>query len=112
MPRLNKVEKCIPTVPLKITKDPWHKREALFGQNDYIDILGSGNLQPYQLLKNVPFWLRGFRGNEMVRLQRRTAAFPHWKWHKPYKWSLIEKRIDFLYKYLNMKSKPPGFKNY
>ncbi len=43
----------------------WTERKALFGQNDYIDILGDQEgVTPIQFQTQVPQWLRGFQGNE------------------------------------------------
>ncbi|RWS17970.1 D-2-hydroxyglutarate dehydrogenase-like protein [Dinothrombium tinctorium] len=73
------------SIPQRKKPDPWNKREAIFGQNDYIDILGDGEIKPHMILKNVPFWLRGFRGNEMKTLQRKVAIFRHFRWLRPQK---------------------------
>lgn len=49
--------------------DSWTRQKALFGQNDYIDILGDGTIHPWQLIR-APVWLKGYRGNELQRTAR------------------------------------------
>lgn len=40
--------------------DEWTEEKALFGQNDYIDILGDGNLSIRELNVDAPAYLRGW----------------------------------------------------
>lgn len=88
-------------------KDDWHETEALFGQNDYIDILGDGNIHPARLLSNVPWWLRGWKGNEIQMINRQRYAKWHYYETRPGEWDRMKKRVDWLYSWINRKKKPP-----
>ncbi|XP_015909612.1 large ribosomal subunit protein mL51 isoform X2 [Parasteatoda tepidariorum] len=84
---------------------PWSQKNKYFGQNDYIDILGDGSIHPVKLLSNIPPWLRGFQGNEFQMLLLKQRRFTHYRWTYPTKWKMLNKRIMFLYRYLNRKTK-------
>ncbi|CAN7937828.1 unnamed protein product, partial [Ixodes hexagonus] len=105
LPRLEKSKRKLKSQPVYTPKDAWSERRALFGQNDYIDILGSGALKPYHIMNNVPMWLRGFQGNEFQMLLRRRKVHQEWKEERPTKYRNMVKRIRYLHKVLNHRTK-------
>lgn len=100
-----KHEKHLP-VKQYIPIDAWTEKKALFGQNDYIDIFG-GNTHPTKVLYDVPLYLRGFKGNEFQTLLRKQRMLKHGylAWKHPSSWREMNKRIAWLYKYLNRKTR-------
>ncbi|XP_054160728.1 39S ribosomal protein L51, mitochondrial-like [Oppia nitens] len=95
------------TLPNEPLPDEWRKKEALFGQNDYIDLLGDGSVSVTDLMTGTPRWLKNFKGNELQMSVRKKKTYSHWKWLRPKKYHELEARIFFLYKKLNFKRAPP-----
>jgi len=51
--------------PAYVPKKNWAEPKAIFGQNDYIDILGPDpTVNPIKFQTGIPLWLKGFKGNE------------------------------------------------
>merc|ERR1719402_584256 len=84
-------------------KNTWTKEKATFGQNDYIDILGDGDIHPADLIKG-PRWLIAFKGNERDRLMRQMEFDGEYlKKYYPTEWTRVDKRIRYLTRLYNNK---------
>lgn len=77
-------------------RDPWSAKKATFGQNDYVDILGDGNVHPVDLIHGPP-WLIGFQGNELQRITRQLKfQGKELRAKNPHKFHDLTKRVRYL----------------
>jgi Mitochondrial ribosomal subunit len=58
LPRLSEDSERIKTMKVFTPFNPWAPKRALFGQNDYIDILGDDPdaIKPHQQHYHIPRW--------------------------------------------------------
>ncbi|CAG0882664.1 unnamed protein product [Cyprideis torosa] len=93
--------------PKRRLRDSWAEHRAYQGQNDYIDILGDGNVKPEEVAYEVPEWLRAFNKPELHRLLRKRDLFDDWMCeHRPKAWLAMHRRIRYLYWKMNYYWKP------
>ncbi|KAH9504382.1 39S ribosomal protein L51, mitochondrial [Bulinus truncatus] len=98
-------ERPVRSLPPYKAPENWITKKALFGQNDYIDILGDGTVHPADLLTG-PRWLIAFKANERDRLIRQLEwEGSRLKLFYPSEYNRIQKRIRFLTKLYNHKRK-------
>ena len=64
LPRLRDDSMPLTVLPSYKAKNSWAEHKALAGQNDYIDILGSDEIHPKQIMYHVPHYLRGIHKND------------------------------------------------
>jgi len=107
LPRLEECRVPLHRPDYKI-RDSWSREQSRFGQNDYIDLLGDGNLHPSQLQYHIPTWLRGFpgqhRANELIKLiHYRNLYKDQLQTKTPRGWLELCKRIKYLLQHHNYK---------
>ncbi|XP_059480267.1 large ribosomal subunit protein mL51 [Neocloeon triangulifer] len=105
LPRLPDEKRRLP-MPEYRPSDAWAPKRALFGQNDYIDILGNENIHPVSLQYHIPFYARGMRGNEfrMLLHKRKMLQSTDFALRRPKKWQDLNKRIRYIRRWMNQKT--------
>ena len=107
--RHDDTESRVQTLKVYSPKSQWEEKKALFGQNDYIDILGNGEVHPVNVLYDVAPWLRGFHGDELKVLIRRRKFLSKTTYPEthPKKYHELNYRISYLYRFMNRKTRTP-----
>lgn len=121
LPRASHLKDPPDYLPPFIDPNEWSLEASTFGQNDYIgksrstwespesimfvsDILGDENVEHWQLVRNAPFWLRGFQGNELQHLLRRVKLQGKYlEENQPQRYSDLITRIRYLMFKINFK---------
>jgi len=118
LPRLDEDAKKIDEMPIFTPENPYAPKRALWGQNDYIDILGDNPdaLKPHEAHYHMPKYLRGVSGynndyQQALKLKAHLAetATPE---VKPKDWDFLTGRIDRRYRELRVKTDQNLWKNY
>jgi len=118
LPRLDEDSKKIDEMPIFSPENPYAPKRALWGQNDYIDILGDNPdaLKPHEVHYHMPKYLRGLSGYDndyqqalKIKAHLAETATPE---VKPKEWGFLTDRIDRRYKELRVKTDQNLWKNY
>ncbi|KAL7307224.1 hypothetical protein TKK_0000946 [Trichogramma kaykai] len=101
--------KPIIQMPIYRPVDSWSKKKAMFGQNDYIDIWTNGRIKLTTVMYKTPMWLKGIKRDDqeyrMLLRRRQMLQSGIYPVARPTKWKDMNKRIMYLYKFLNRKTK-------
>ncbi len=91
-------------MPVYTPENPYAPKRALYGQNDYIDILGENPdaLKPHEVNYHVPKWLRGTSNahhNDYQQALNTKAYFEKTAYPqvKPKMWDRLTNRISRRY---------------
>ena len=116
LPRLRDDSMPLTVLPSYKAKNSWAEHKALAGQNDYIDILGSDEIHPKQIMYHVPHYLRGIHKNDnyfkmMIKRRDHYANTPLPKAH-PSKWAGWNQLMMHEYRRINRHQDQNWWANY
>ncbi len=89
--------------------------QALYGQNDYIDILGHDDMHPSHVHYHVPKWLRGFRhSNHYQALIRKRNSLQDsgYAMAFPKKTDMMNKQLNRYYLWVEKNLNQKRWTNY